>query len=240
MVKMDNKKLRQWTGILLIIEGLLMIPPLVILGAAINWPASLSEPASVNLPLLLEKAGAVQTGYFIYLLYSILFFVVILLTAKIVSEKREFNGWLKAAAGFAVISTLARCIGIVRWLSVMPVLAKQYVGGSAESQLIISVVYDAINAYGGTIGEALGVGIFAGLSLISLSIAMFENEGNPKWLAVFGVFAGLAVMIQSVELFGIDLGVYISVLVSVLHIWLFAIGIRLLAKPLNNLYLQGS
>jgi hypothetical protein len=240
MMKMDNKKLRQWAGIFLILEGLLMIPPLVILSAAINWPASLSEPASVNLPLLLEKAAAVQTGYFIYLLYSILFFVVILLTAKIVSENREFNGWLKAAAGFAVISTLARCIGIVRWLSVMPVLAKQYVGGSAESQVAISVVYDAINAYGGTIGEALGVGIFAGLSLISLSIAMFENRGNPKWLAVFGVFAGLAVMIQSVELFGVDLGAFISVLVSVLHIWLFAIGIRLLSKPLNNLYLQGS
>lgn len=237
---MDNKKLRQWTGILLIIEGLLMIPPLVILGAAINWPASLGEPASVNLPLLLEKAAAVQTGYFIYLLYSILFFVVILLTAKIISENREFNGWLKAAAGFAVISTLARCIGIVRWLSVMPVLAGAYISGSVETQATISVLYDAINAYGGIIGEALGVGIFAGLSLISLSIAMFENEGNPKWLAVFGVFAGFAVMIQSVELFGIDLGAYISVLVSVLHIWLFAIGIRLLAKPLNNLYLQGS
>jgi hypothetical protein len=239
MMEMDNKKLRQWTGVLLILEGLLMIPPLVILGAAINWPASLSEPASVNLPLLVEKAAAVQTGYFIYLLYSILFFVVILLTAKIVSGNREFNGWLKAAAGFAVISTLARCIGIVRWLSVMPVLAKAYVSGSVETQATISLMYDAINAYGGTIGEALGVGIFAGLSLISLSIAMFENKDNPKWLAVFGLLAGLAVMIQSVELFGIDLGAFISVLVSVLHFWLFAAGIRLLAKPLNNLHLQG-
>jgi hypothetical protein len=232
-MKMDNKKLRQWTGILLILEGLLMIPPLVILGAAINWPASLSEPASVNLPLLIEKASAVQMGYFIYLLYSILFFIVMLLTAKIVSENREFNGWLKATVGFAIVSTLARCIGIVRWLSVMPVLAKSYVSGSAETQATVSVMYDAINAYGSTIGEALGVGIFAGLSLISLSIAMFENKDHPRWLAICGLLAGLAVMIQSVELFGIDLGAFISVLVSVLHIWLFATGIRLLAKPLN-------
>jgi len=237
---MDNKKLRTWTGFLLILEGLLMIPPLIILGAAINWPASLSEPASVNLPLLAEKASAVQTGYFIYLIYSILFFVVMLLTARIVSENREFNGWLKATAGFAMASTLARCIGIVRWLSVMPVLAKGYVGGSAEAQATISVAYDAINAYGGTIGEALGVGIFAGLSLISLSIAMFGNKDNPKWLAVCGLLAGFAVMIQSVELFGIDLGALISVLVSILHVWLFAIGIRLLVKPLNNLHLQSS
>jgi len=230
---MDNKTLRQWTGILLILEGLLMIPPLVILGAAINWPASLSEPASVNLPLLVEKASAVQTGYFIYLLYSILFFVVMLLTAKIVSENREFNGWLKAAIGFAVVSTLARSIGIVRWLSVMPVLAKTYVSGSAETQASISIMYDAINAYGGTIGEALGVGIFAGLSLISLSVAMFENKSNPKWLAVLGISAGFVVMLQSVELFGIDLGALISVIVAVLHIWLFTMGIRLLAKPLS-------
>jgi hypothetical protein len=115
----------------------------------------------------------------------------------------------------------------------MPVLAKTYVNGSTETQATVSVMYDAINAYGGTIGEALGVGIFAGLSLISLSIAMFENKSNPKWLVVLGLLSGLAVMIQSVELFGIDLGAFISVLVSVLHIWLFATGIRLLAKPLN-------
>jgi hypothetical protein len=231
---MDNKNLRQWTGVLLILEGLLMIPPLVILGAAINWPASLSEPASINLPLLVEQASAVEAGYFIYLLYSILFFVVMLLTAGIVSENREFNGWLKATVGFAVVSTLARCIGIVRWLSVMPVLAGYYVSGSAETQATISVLYDAINAYGGTIGEALGVGVFAGLSLIALSIAMLKNSHNPKWLAACGLLAGFSVMIQSVELFGVDLGALISVLVSVLHVWLFAAGIRLLAKPLNN------
>lgn len=40
--------LRRSTAILLLIEFLLIFLPLIILGAAINWPASLDEPASAH------------------------------------------------------------------------------------------------------------------------------------------------------------------------------------------------
>lgn len=228
---MKNNSFQRLTGILLILEGLLIFVPMAILGAAINWPDSLGQPASVNLPLILEKASAVNAGYFVYLIYSILFFVVILFTARLVAGNETFNTVLKAAVGLAALSTLARSIGIVRWLSAMPVLAKLYVGGTPESQATISIIYDAVNAYGGTIGEALGVGLFAGLSMLALSIAMFRMPDAPKWLSIFGVVAGIAVMLQSLELFGVDLGALITVLVAVLQFWFLAAGIRFLVAP---------
>ena len=58
---------------LLVFEALLLFVPLIILGNAINWPASLDEPASVNLPLILEQFPAMFTGYSIYFVYSLLF-----------------------------------------------------------------------------------------------------------------------------------------------------------------------
>ena len=51
----DPIAVRRQAAIFLIIEFLLIFAPLVILGAAINWPGSLDEPASVNLPLILEQ-----------------------------------------------------------------------------------------------------------------------------------------------------------------------------------------
>lgn len=222
---------QRWTGILLIVEGLLIFAPMAILGAAINWPASLDEPASVNLPLLLENASAVNAGYFIYLIYSILFFIVVLFTARLIAGGEAFSTALKAAVGLSALSALARSLGIVRWLSVMPVLAGLYANGSPETQAMVSIVYDAMNAYGGTIGEALGVGLFAGLSMFALVIAMFQVKDAPKWLSIFGLVAAFAVTLQSLELFGVDMGALITVVVAVLQFWFLAAGIRFVTAP---------
>ena len=221
---MNNKSALRITGILLLVEAFLIFVPLISLGAAINWPANLSEPASVNLPLVLSQAVAVKTGYFVYLIYSVLFWPVAYMTARIVAGKDELPPMLKIAAGFGVASSVARTLGIVRWLSVMPVLAKLYENGTTEAQATISIVFDAFNSYGGTIGEALGVGLFAGLWLVLVSIAMLRSAEFPKWLGIFGLVAAFAVTLQSLELFGIDLGALISVLVTVLHLWLMAAG----------------
>ena len=52
------------------------------LGAAVDWPASLDDPASIALPRLAENEGAVYFGYFAYLLYSVLFAVIIVLDRR--------------------------------------------------------------------------------------------------------------------------------------------------------------
>lgn len=221
---MKSNSLQRLTGGLLILEGLLIFVPTIILGAAINWPQSLDQPASVNLPLILAQSGAVNAGYFAYLIYSILFFVVILLLARMVAGGETFNSVLKAAVGLAALSALARSIGIVRWLSAMPILARLYTEGSPETQATVAVVYDAINAYGGTIGEALGVGLFAGLAMFALVIAMWRTPTMPKWLTLFALIAAVAVTLQTLALFGVDMGALITVLVAVLQFWFLAAG----------------
>lgn len=96
-----ERTLKRATGWLLILEGLLIYAPLVILGAAIGWPASLGEPASVNLPLMVSERPMVLFGYTVYLLYSVLFWPVSHLTAKVVSRgpKGEAQGLSRLASG---------------------------------------------------------------------------------------------------------------------------------------------
>lgn len=221
---MNKKTLYLSTGILLLIEAFLIFVPMIILGAAIDWPNNIDLPASVNLALMNSESTAVRNGYFAYLIYSVLFWPVSVLTARVVAGSDQLTPLLRIAAGFGVISALARSIGIVRWLSAMPILATLYADGTPETQAIVIVVYDAINAYGGTIGEALGVGLFAGMWMLLTAIAILRSREFPRWLGIFGLAAGLAVTLQSTEMLGADLSAVVVLLVAVLQFWLMAAG----------------
>ena len=58
-----------WQAILLIATSLLSFVPLVILGSAIGWPASLDKPAAQQLAAIAQAPQAVAMGYGVYLLY---------------------------------------------------------------------------------------------------------------------------------------------------------------------------
>lgn len=221
-----NRNLNRTTGFLLILEGLLIFVPLIVLGAAIGWPANLSEPASVNLPLVIKQAGSVRLGYVSYLVYSILFWPIALLVARVAAGSDTLSSGLKIAAGFGLASMIAR------WLAPMPVLAKLYTAPDATPQLrqTIDVVYEGLNAYGGTIGETLGVSLFAALWAAIVSIAFLRSRTLPRWVGIFGLIAALSLAINLVELFGIDLGGLITLTTTLVHLWFLALGIVLLRR----------
>jgi len=149
---------------------LLMFVPLIMMGMATGWPGNLSEPAEVNFGFLLSVRHVMQFGYFVYLLYSLLFYpVVYLLAQHTLGLRPAVNPALpRLAVGFALASTLARGMGIMRWLTSMPVLADRYAEASPAEQQSLVYVYEATNSLMGGIGEILGVGMFAGVVLYRL------------------------------------------------------------------------
>jgi len=213
-----------------VVQGLLLFVPLVVLGAAVDWPASLSDPASVALPRLLENEGAVRVGYAAYLLYSVLFAVTVVLLARLV-ERDLPAGVRRLVVGFAVASAAARCIGIVRWLGPMPELAESYSTATDDGQRwAIERTYDALNSYGGTIGEVLGVGLFAAISIGLLSTGLLRSHEVPRWIGVGAVVSALALAVNGVELFAVDLGALLTVTVTVVQLWFLAAGAWLLVR----------
>jgi hypothetical protein len=216
-----------WVSIL---QGLLIFVPMVVLGAAINWPESLSDPADIALPRLLENEGAVRLGYVAYLIYSILFAATMALLVRYV--RGATLGVVAAVIiGFAMISALARSIGIIRWLVPAPELAESYAAVPSETERVaIGVVFDSLNSYGGTIGEVLGVSIFAALAIGLLSIAALRSRALPVWLGVFGLIAALAVLSTAIELFGADASSVAFFGTTVVQLWFLTIGIWLLFR----------
>lgn len=231
-----SRLLNRWAGSLLLIEGLLLFGPVIILGGAINWPASLDEPANVILPLIYEQANPVRLGYFIYLIYSVLFWPVAFLTIRVIAENDTFSPILRLAAGFGLASAILRTLGIIRWLFPMPVLAAIYVDPttSPQTQETVALVYQVLNDYAGSVGEVLGVSFFAALWLSLVSVKIVQSPTLPRWLGVFGWVAAAGLFSSLVEMFGLDLGAFITVTVSLVQLWFIAMGVALLVGQANS------
>jgi hypothetical protein len=208
-------------SLLALLFGLLMFVPLIILGSAIGWPAILDEPASKVLPLIKNQFGAVFTGYLVYLLYSMLFFPTI---ASLVALGNEslVGRW---ASGFALISSLARSIGILRWLTVMPMLAGLFIDG--QNQGTITLIYQAINSFGGGIGELLGVSLFGALAIAAAALHLRHAGVIPTWLAGFGWLAALVLLLPWLEALSINLGPIISLSVGLVQLWFLTLAVVL-------------
>jgi hypothetical protein len=226
----SKKSLHTITGWLMIAESLLIFVPLTVLGSAINWPKSLSDPADKILPLLIQNASAVRFGYLVYLVYSILFGVIALLVTRALNDEKSDSIWLRVAGGFGIASMITRCLGIIRWLVAMPALATLYTDStiSTATRESIAVVYRALNDYAGSVGEVLGVSLFAGLWLAIVSLRILQTKILPKWLGFLGLVSATLLAVQLAKLFGVDLGAFISVSVSILQLWFLTMGVVLL------------
>jgi hypothetical protein len=225
-MKADNTNLYRWTAILLVVEGLLIFAPLIILGGAINWPASLDEPASVNLPLILEQASAVRAGYFIYLVYSVLVLPIAVLTVRIATGEHRQNTALQMAVGFGIASAVLRVLGIIRWLIPMPVLATTYTDPAASDAVreSIAAMYDMLNGYAGSVGEVLGVGLFAALWIASLSIGLLQTRALPRWFGLYGLVTAAGLSTGLLEIWGLDVGPLSTFTVALLQFWFLILG----------------
>ena len=223
-----------FTGVLSILQGLLIFVPTFVLGAAINWPDSLDYPASQLLPELIEQEGAVRFGYIAYLIYSILFVVSMFMLTKLSSGK-AMAAMFGIILAFAVASTTARSIGIVRWLVPMSQIAESWNSAANDQErYAISVTYDSLNLFGGTVGEMLGVSIFAALSLLAISIA-FLRDGLPKWIGIFGLVSVAALLATTTELMGFEPDTFVLVFgTTAIQLWFLAVGLWLLVKAASS------
>ncbi|MEV4098276.1 DUF4386 domain-containing protein [Streptosporangium saharense] len=214
---------------LLAVEGLLIFVPAVVLGQAVNWPQGLDEPAAVTLPLVAGNETALRLGYLAYLAYSLLFLPVI---AALVTVLTGPEGRLRPVARIAVIlaavSALARGVGILRWLTVMPTLAESWTGADPALRQILSVQFQAVNDYGGGIGELLGVSALGSAAVACAVIA--TRELAPTWLTWFGAAVVMASALPLAELAGVDAGALTSVGVAAVQLWFLAAAAVLVTR----------
>jgi hypothetical protein len=175
------------------------------------------------------NADMVALGYGLYLLYSILVAPLMIGLAA-----RTFGGLQRpvalTVAAFGALSALARAIGILRWLTVMPALAGAHAVADPSMRAQIELVFGAITEYGGGIGEILGVSLFMALSLGTLCVAAWRQGGMPKWLSASGLVSALMLAALALQSLRIDLQMPVAAAVSALSLWMLCAGVWLWRK----------
>lgn len=154
-------------------QVVLFLIPLLVLGQAIGWPASLRLGAGELLPLIAREAFAVQVGYWGYLA-TVAAMVPLVLALRRFAHGRGVHGLaVDVMTAFGLAAAILKSLGIVRWLIAMPRLAARH-GETADPALrtALEVTSDAVNLYAGSVGELLGVQLFSGLWMIALGVTL--------------------------------------------------------------------
>ena len=215
------------TAAILLFQFATMWGAFFILAPAINWPASLDEPPAAILPLILDQSVAVFAGYLSYLIHAL----ALIPLAILLRDALRLDGAMgRAVVAFGVLAGFAKALGICRWLFLMPSLAAAYTDPAASpaTRDAIAVVYEAFNAYAGGVGELMGVGLFAGVWTIVISVAALRLGWTVIGYAGFGAAALLLSTLLSVV--GIESPILLTLSGILWQFWTLALAITIWRK----------
>ena len=198
---MSENKLRKLTGLFFIIGAILVNIPYTLLIMNFDYPDILRLPTEEILTRF--HAGGNSLIYtwlaFAWVGLPMLFGVILL---KRILEK-ENSPFLETATTIGVIGFIVQVIGLLRWVFVVPVLARLFTDPTTDSatKAAIPVVFSAIHQYGGVIlGEHMGQFlIIIWMSLISAII--YKSEMFSKWVAWLGWITSAVYILGQTELF---------------------------------------
>jgi hypothetical protein len=143
------------------------------------------------------------------------------------------------ATTIGVLAGFVQMLGLLRWVYVVPGLARAYTDPSAgpDQKEVTAAVFRALHQYLGVgVGEHLGY-LLTGLWSLLVGIAVIGGEtALPVWLGWPGIIIGAGIAVGSAEFLGPNeergwglVGTAIPVLYIAWSVWLLAMGIALLA-----------
>jgi hypothetical protein len=230
---MSEKAFRKLTGLFFIVGAILVNIPYALLITNFDYPDILRAPIEEILTKF--QAGGNSLIYtwlaFAWVGLPMLFGVIML---KRILEK-ESPPFLETATTIGVIGYMVQVIGLLRWVFVIPVLARLFTDPATDSakKAAIAPVFIAVHQYGGVIlGEHLGQFlIIIWMSIISGII--YKSRIFSKWVAWLGWIASAVYLLAQTELFATAIpnfpvidwaGLYGSLLWL---LWIIVIGVYL-------------
>jgi hypothetical protein len=105
------------------------------------------------------------------------------------------------ATAVGAASVLLSLIGFLRWVFVVPPLARSYVGGDATTKAAVDAAWTAQHQYGGALlGEHLGQLLVIAWS-VTLSVVILRTRVLPRWLALAGIVVSALYLTNQGDIF---------------------------------------
>ncbi len=230
---MSEINVKRWTGWFFIAGALLVNIPYTLLITSFDYPDILRMPVEQ----ILTRFQAGGSGLiFTWLAFA---WVGLPLLLGAVMLKRaladEHAPFLETATTIGVTGFVAQVVGLLRWVFVVPLLARQYVdpASGAAAKAAMAVVFMAVHQYGGVVlGEHIGQ-FFTVVWMSMVSAILFRSARFPKWLAWLGWVASGVYLLAQGELLatvmpGFPVVGWAGLVGSLLWLaWMLALGIVL-------------
>jgi Domain of unknown function (DUF4386) len=230
--------LRRVTGALFVVGAVAFAAAATVLSSTFDWPDILREPAGVVLPAFAAGGTSlVWTWFATAWTYAILAVPILLLPAAL---GRRNDAALRVATVVGATSVVLSLVGFLRWVFVVPPLARSYVGGDATTKAAVDAAWTAQHQYGGALlGEHLGQMLVIGWSL-TLSVAILRSRALPHWLGLTGLAVSAIYLLNQGDILATAVpGFPVWDLAGLIGstgwgLWVAALGATLLLRPIRQ------
>jgi hypothetical protein len=220
-------------GILLIVAPLWFNASFALLGKRFDYPDILRRPATEILDRFRAGGSSLILVWWMFMLSGLL----LIPAAVLLGQALGFTGVVPLAVTVGVLAGLVQMLGLLRWVYLVPSLARMNADpglGSGERDATVAV-FRAMHQYLGVgVGEHLGY-LFTGIWSVLTGVAIVGRELIPTWMGWVGIVVGVGLIIGSAEFLGRDdedgwalAGVTIPILYVAWSLWLLAMGIALI------------
>ncbi|HMZ42204.1 MAG TPA: DUF4386 domain-containing protein [Anaerolineales bacterium] len=233
---MSEKTFRKLAGIFFIVGAILVNIPYTLLIINFDYPDILRLPAAEILTRF--QAGGSSLIY-IWLAFAWvglpMLLGAIMLKRILADENAPF---LETATTLGVIGFIVQVVGLLRWVFVVPVLARLFTDPTTDpvTKAALPLVFSAVHQYGGVIlGEHLGQFLII-LWMSMLSGILYKSKRFSKWVAYLGWIASAVYILAQTELLATAIpsfpvigwaGLYGSLLWL---LWMIVVGVYLVKE----------
>jgi Domain of unknown function (DUF4386) len=220
-------------GVVLIVAPLWFNVTFALLGKRFGYPEILRRPTAEILERFRAGGSSLILLWWTFMLSGLLLIVGVVLLGQVLG----FAGVVPLAVTIGVLAGLVQVLGLLRWVYVVPGLARAYADPTLtpEQREVHAAVFRALHQYLGVgVGEHLGY-LFTGVWSVLIGIGVIQGTALPTWLGWPGVVIGAGLAIGSAEFLGPNeepgwglAGAAIPLLYIAWSLWLLVMGIALI------------
>jgi hypothetical protein len=220
-------------GAFLIVAPVWFNATFALLGKRFDYPDILRRPASEILERFRAGGSSLILLWWAFMLSGLFFIPAVVL----LGQALRFTGVVPLAVIIGVLAGLVQMLGLLRWVYLVPSLARMNADPALESGRRDAhvAVFSAMHRYLGVgVGEHLGY-LFTGLWSVLTGAAIVGTELIPAWLGWIGIVVGAGLIVGSAEFLGSNeedgwslAGAAIPILYVAWSLWLLAMGVALI------------
>ena len=220
-------------GVSLIVAPLWFNTTFALLGKRFEYPDILRRPATEILERFHAGGSSLILLWWMFMLSGLLLIGAVVLFGQALG----FNGIVPLAVTIGVLAGLVQMLGLLRWVYLVPSLARMNADPGVESgQRQANVaVFRAMHQYLGVgVGEHLGY-LFTGIWSVLIGVAIARTELLPDWMGWVGIVVGVGLVLGSAEFLGPNeergwalADTAIPILYVAWSLWLLAMGVALI------------